>query len=144
MYTRLTTIFSFFVAVCLLFSAPVFGGDLEGFQGEWEIVAVQSQGQNMQLPGKPTLKFEGNTSTSTVNGKTMEVSTFKLDEAKTPKTIDTTSQAEGGATKLGIYQIEGDEMAICVSTKADERPAEFVTKEGDAHTVLLMLRRKKQ
>jgi uncharacterized protein (TIGR03067 family) len=144
MDTRLTIIPSFFAAVCLLFSAPVSGGDLEDFQGEWEIVAVQSQGQNIQLPGKPTLKIEGNKSTSTVNGKTMEVATFKLDEAKTPKTIDTASQAENGATKLGIYQIEGDEMAICVSTKDGERPAEFVTKEGDAHIVLLMLRRKTQ
>jgi uncharacterized protein (TIGR03067 family) len=61
-------------------------------------------------------------------GATVEVSTFKVDATKNPKTIDFTSTSgfQKGKTTKGIYKIDGDDLTICRGLSPETvRPNEF-------------------
>lgn len=67
----------------------------------------------------------------------------KLDSSKSPKEIDLTHRSEVGPTWPGIYEINGDDMKICLDLEGKARPTEFKTKPGSKQ-LLLVLKRKKQ
>jgi uncharacterized protein (TIGR03067 family) len=124
--------------------------DKDNIQGTWKVESVKMNGQDKDGKGellkkstveiaadKMLVKFnEGNKST-----------TYTLDPAAKPKTIDITPQGEGdgkGETVPGIYKLEGDTLTICFPCGAKtDRPTEFVSKEG-SDTMLLVLKRVKQ
>jgi uncharacterized protein (TIGR03067 family) len=68
---------------------------------------------------------------------------MKLDSAKTPKEIDLTHHQAGVPAWPGIYEINGDDLKICLDLDGKSRPTEFKTKPDDKH-LLLVLKRKKQ
>jgi uncharacterized protein (TIGR03067 family) len=70
---------------------------------------------------------------------------YKLDPMKKPKHIDTTHELDPGKpiSQLGIYELDGDNLKICLEAADRGRPDKFETKpNGSAH--LMVLRRAKK
>jgi uncharacterized protein (TIGR03067 family) len=83
-----------------------------------------------------------------VKGTTLTLkfpSEFALDDKKTPPEINlevTEGPEREKGTWRGIYQLEGDDLEICISPPDTDRPKEFATREG-VPSVLLILKRAK-
>jgi uncharacterized protein (TIGR03067 family) len=68
-------------------------------------------------------------------------STFTIDETNKLKNID---MKAGDLEIRGIYAVDGDNLKMClVKEKRYERPADFTTKQGDGHGLLVLRRQKK-
>ena len=61
--------------------------------------------------------------------------TFSIDPSKKPKTIDVKFREgpEKGNTSLGIYELDGDDLKLCLSVTTKERPTEFSAKPKSGH-----------
>jgi uncharacterized protein (TIGR03067 family) len=64
---------------------------------------------------------------------------YKIDAGKTPKQIDINEHVKGFSTgpAYGIYQLDGDELRICLPALGKERPTEFASKPGAAQVLIL-------
>jgi uncharacterized protein (TIGR03067 family) len=106
-------------------------GDLEALQGNWAMVALSINGE--ELPedqvkaGKLVVK--GDLYTATLGERTIS-STMKLDPARTPRAVDFTSTdgPQKGQTVKGIYKLDGDRLSICRALRPeDDRPDGFAS-----------------
>ena len=100
------------------------GADLEAYKGM--TLTIQD--------GKSTLKA--------ADGTVLSACELKVDAGRDPKTFDA-KEVEGlgvGRIYKGIWEVEGDTLKWCFSTK--DRPKGFESKEG-ADVFLLVLRRQK-
>lgn len=69
---------------------------------------------------------------------------FKLDSAKSPGTIDATAtdEAHRGEVALGIYELDGDDLKLCLSNgRTATRPTAF---KGEGEYILFKLKRSKK
>jgi uncharacterized protein (TIGR03067 family) len=116
--------------------------DLEMLQGTWSLVSMEAEGKKLPEEAYKGVKvvFEKNKMTMGKGDKT-ETATVILDASKKPKWINTT--AKGGDELEGIYDLNGDDLKICLSKKRGDRPKEFITKADREHG-LLVLKRQKQ
>jgi RNA polymerase sigma factor (sigma-70 family) len=126
--------------------------DKERIQGTWHMVSAEVDGVPAPFAGKPEedakmlAVFAGDKwTTGFFKG---EGFTFKLDSDKKPKAIDLQPAEDAKKTLLGIYELDGDDLKICICTAdliapgKQERPAAFATKEG-SNTMLVVLKRQK-
>jgi uncharacterized protein (TIGR03067 family) len=68
---------------------------------------------------------------------------YHLDPAKSPKEIDFTILGEVKKTALGIYQLDGDTLTLCLSidpAKVSERPTAFAARAGEKRVILTLRR----
>jgi uncharacterized protein (TIGR03067 family) len=121
--------------------------DQEKIQGTWKAVACQVEGQDMDL-NDPRFEtqwtFRGNNLTITAQGLT-NYSTFQLDPARKPKGIDMLVGKDqagkgDGKTSLGVYELDGDTLKICVFPNKQGRPAAVAARRGDGAFVLIFKR----
>ena len=109
--------------------------DRAALQGEWEIVSAESNGE----PPPPGLldgaKFAFSGDNATLLGKE---GTFELDATKSPRQIDF---IRGKIRQVGIYELDGDSLKLCVGP-ADDRPKEFKTKPRTDHSLFVLKRKK--
>lgn len=124
--------------------------DKDNIQGTWRVESVKMNGQDKDGKGELLKKSTFEIAADKMLVKFNEgnkPSTYTLDPAAKPKTIDITPQGEGdgkGETVPGIYKLEGDTLTICLPCGAQmERPTEFVSKEG-SNTLLILLKRVKK
>jgi uncharacterized protein (TIGR03067 family) len=137
--------------------------DLADFQGNWQLVGGETKGAPLpeilikatDLQWKirgGTIETRARSMHTTFDEKTGKVesqkaeeferSTFKVDASKKPKQIDLASQKTGKAI-LGIYELQGDELKICIAPDGKTRPSEFKTAP-DSEAAVLVLKRIKQ
>ena len=118
--------------------------DAKKLEGTWAVVSLERDGQKA-----PDEQAKGITVTFAAGGKVTfktpdkEINgTYKVDAGKKVKEI--TLEANDEKTLYGIYKLDGDSLTICaVDTSADERPAEFATKEGSKARLVVLKREKK-
>jgi uncharacterized protein (TIGR03067 family) len=70
---------------------------------------------------------------------------MKIDASKSPKHMDVSKGTQFGSGETvwpGIYELNGDDLKICLDLEGKTRPTEFKTKAGDK-CLLLVLKRKK-
>jgi uncharacterized protein (TIGR03067 family) len=120
--------------------APEEKPDAEKLAGKWTVVSVTDGGKE-----KPTedgvLTFGKDKATYKTTNRTADL-TFKLDPSKKPKWIDLTN--EEGETSLGIYELDGDTLTICIKDEGDgKRPDKFVSEAGTPNDLLFVLKREK-
>jgi uncharacterized protein (TIGR03067 family) len=68
---------------------------------------------------------------------------YHLDPTKSPKTIDIVTLGGARKTALGLYQLDGDTLKLCLSldpAKVSERPKEFGSREGESRVVVTLKR----
>jgi uncharacterized protein (TIGR03067 family) len=118
------------------------------FQGAWDVVKLELFGRDVTAAVKetnPTMTFDGNKYAFEAGPET-EKGTFKIDPKAKPATIDLmiTEGRGKGKTQLGIYQLDGDTLKICMADEgAKDRPTKFASAKGEAEMVLFTLKRKK-
>jgi uncharacterized protein (TIGR03067 family) len=109
--------------------------DRAALQGEWEIVSAESNGE----PPPPGLldgaRFAFSGDKLTLLGKE---GTFELDASKSPRQIDF---VRGKSRQIGIYELDGDSLKLCVRP-ADDRPKELKTKSRTDHSLFILKRKK--
>jgi RNA polymerase sigma factor (sigma-70 family) len=118
--------------------------DRDRLQGTWEITSIHMDGKEPQGAEADNIKrqrfvFKGNKLIAKGEG------TYAIDPGKKPKEIDLKieegPEAERGTWK-GIYELKGNELTLCMALPNQDRPTEFVSKEGET-TVLVRLKRAK-
>jgi uncharacterized protein (TIGR03067 family) len=138
---------------------PAAKSDQENIQGTWKGLSADVQGQ--QIPDvvvkavSPTVTFAGDKVTWQTNpapdakdlfggvlAKFSLDGVFHLDPTKSPKTIDLMVLGQNAKTPLGtpaprallgIYQLDGDSLEICIAVDpehAEERPGTFASVPG--------------
>ena len=117
----------------------------QNLQGTWKVVFAESRGEvapQKEIDGMEII-FAGDTIQVREKGKVQERFKFKLDPTMTPRAIDFTF-TEGkkkGRTDRGIYQIEGNNLKICIEENKDApRPRDFATKEGSDLSLVVLKR----
>ena len=111
--------------------------ELKRLEGTWEAVAAVVDGIK-QVPAKGKghrLVIQGDAYTLETSVKPFVKGTLKVDPAKKPHTLDLIP-ADGGASGKPIpciYELNGDELRVCVGRIGKARPAEFISKEGSRH-----------
>src|SRR5689334_7734399 len=62
---------------------------------------------------------------------------FALDGGKSPATVDyrNLTGTHKGKTQAGIFQLEGDDLLVCVAAPGGQRPREFASAKGDGRSL---------
>jgi uncharacterized protein (TIGR03067 family) len=131
--------------------------DLALLQGEWRVIAIESDGSKVppMLLRSFLMTFKGNTFTAVHVEKVDDVDTelrssgtFKIDPTKEPKWLDVVkkpaSADEKETTQYAIYKFDGDKLIICSTRVGDkERPTTFAPKRKLGFTILTLERVKR-
>jgi uncharacterized protein (TIGR03067 family) len=145
-------IYSFIVAVggacvCLVSTSARAETDAERFQGTWTVQKMTRQGQEVPDEKVKQLRvsFEGDKFLAKREDKVAEASTFTLDEAKNPKTIDMLpAKTTEKRPAQGIYKLEGDKLTMIWRKEGKERPADFDAAAAGPEVVFIVLHREKK
>ena len=107
--------------------------NLEKLSGDWSVITVDHHGRKFTEDerSRPLVTFKGNQMTVKDNGA-IHPGTFRIDPNATPAQIDVTPSAGPNKDKTfqGIYQLDGDQLKLCVREKGAGRPIEFKGGEG--------------
>src|SRR2546421_313304 len=87
--------------------------------GAWVVESMEMMGKKVESSVGDTFTFAGDKVTFKTKLKE-EPETYKLDPGKKPREIDFKSKE----TILGIYELDGDTLKLCVSTSG-KRPTAF-------------------
>lgn len=120
--------------------------DLEAMQGSWLVESMVERGKKPAAEELKTLEVTIKADLLTVkeNGKVVDEFKLKLDPAKKPKSLDLIYiDKSGKKPDIGIYDLDGDRLRICIDVEGKERPGEFASTEKSTHS-LIVLKRKKQ
>jgi uncharacterized protein (TIGR03067 family) len=120
--------------------------DLKKFQGTWECVAMEREGDAIppeQLKGS-TAVYEDDRVTLYRDGEFFRRGIVTLDPSQKPKRINTWDLGGPYAddTVPGIYEIDGDTLKICFSRPKVARPSEFTTKKEPGFLYCVYKRKK--
>ena len=120
--------------------------DLDKMQGTWNLVSAMEDGtalpedevkQTTIVVKGQTFRFPG-----LAEDATARAGTFKLDAAKNPKEMDTTSDEK--EVSLGIYELEPDSYKVCFAPPGKPRPTNFSSQPGSGRILQVWERQKKQ
>lgn len=119
--------------------------EVERHQGTWAITSFIRAGKESpkELVDSIVRVVEGDHVVWKRLGKSFAGTTVELDPSKTPQTIDVLP--DGGRARgervLGIYQLDGATLVICMADPGKERPKTFEAPAGSKLT-LFRCRRK--
>jgi uncharacterized protein (TIGR03067 family) len=106
--------------------------DRQKLEGKWTITSAVMDGNKVpkgQLKG--FVIFKGKHYSYRTNGEKGE-GTFKIDPTKNPKFLDSIP-SDGpvkGMTVEQIYEVDGENLKICLTLPGNDRPTEFKSEPG--------------
>jgi uncharacterized protein (TIGR03067 family) len=110
-------------------------------EGEWSIVSSEIDGQALPHEGlkdnSTKMVVKERETTVTLGAVVLLKAKITVDPSKKPKRIDYTIIDGGpkGKTQLGIYELDGDTVKLCIAWPGMDRPVDFRTQEGDGRTL---------
>jgi uncharacterized protein (TIGR03067 family) len=117
------------------------GGPATEIEGEWKMVSGSMDGHPMQasLVQQGRRVAKGNRLTVLFGTQVYLKARVMLDPSKSPRQIDYAIASEAGARsmQLGIYELDGKKLKICMAGVGRPRPMEFETLRGDGRTLSL-------
>jgi RNA polymerase sigma factor (sigma-70 family) len=121
--------------------------DLDKLQGTWEVTTFQVRGIELEGPIADQFKaikfvFKGDQliyDGKGEDGKAPPPQKIKLDPKKDPKHIDLTPLDAKPNTTEGVYDIQGDELRLCLAQN-EQRPKAMASNK-DTRDVFLILKR---
>jgi len=119
--------------------------DLDRFQGTWYLIAAVEDGKVLPQDKvkQETIVFKGDTFRfpGSAEDATSKSGTFKLDETKTPKEIDSISTDK--VVMLGIYRMDDNGYKICFAPPGKPRPTDIRSEPGSGYILQSWGREKK-
>jgi len=118
--------------------------DLERFQGTWYLIAAVEDGNVLpeDKVKQETIVFKGDTFRFPGSADaTSKAGTFKLDENKTPKEIDSISTDK--IVMLGIYRMDDNGYKVCFAPAGKPRPTDIRSEPGSGYILQSWGREKK-
>lgn len=107
--------------------------------GQWQVTYSEDSGRKAPPEMLKNLRFEFTAEKMlTQIADRKSESTYKLNPSTSPALIDFT---ENGHTKMGIYDLDGDALRICIAETGSERPTSFDSLPNSANDVVIMLKR---
>jgi uncharacterized protein (TIGR03067 family) len=129
------------LTMCLSYAADK---DLDKLQGTWQMQKLVGRGKEIDGDRARAISyvFDGDSAKRLVNGvDRKDPGTIKIDASKKPAHIDLKPAKEGDPTMLGIFEIDGDTLKWCFSSK--KRPEKFESVEGSDNILMIFKRVKK-
>ena len=125
--------------------APTAQAERQKLQGGWQMVSMEQAGLRAQ-GNDMGYRFTGNQWAMLVQGRWTASMPFTLDPSQEPKAIDLTMvPGPNKQTFLGIYQVDGDSLTLCLNfTPAEaggKRPTTFHSLPSAPTVNLFVLRR---
>jgi uncharacterized protein (TIGR03067 family) len=123
--------------------------EAERLRDVWRLVAVERAGVKEPRPKRGEepriLTFDGDKFALKRGDAVLQAGTRKLDPTKTPKALAlAVAEGEGkGTTQLGVYDLTGDTLKVCLDPQGKKRPAGFETAPESGYT-LFVLQRERQ
>jgi uncharacterized protein (TIGR03067 family) len=115
--------------------------DKEAIKGTWTVTKAEENGKAQDELNKAKFTFKDDKLTLKLPMEKDPVElTFKLDSGKMPKSIDI-QPTDSKDPAVGIYELKGDTLKLCVMDPGGKRPGEF--KAGSKGIVLIELSRDK-
>jgi uncharacterized protein (TIGR03067 family) len=104
--------------------------DIKIIQGTWKVVSLEIEGSASSPVtfAESKIRIEGDQFTTIGMGADYN-GRISLNQKSNPKSIDMnfTSGPEAGNRSLGIYEITGDTLVICLTLSGEVRPIRFAT-----------------
>jgi uncharacterized protein (TIGR03067 family) len=111
---------------------------LRAFEGEWQFVSLEVDGAAMPAPmtAQSCLLIDGDRFRMESPEAHYE-GVFTIDvEADTPHIdIEFVEGPEAGNWSYGIYELDGDDLLLCLGLTGAPRPARFATTAGSGHAL---------
>jgi uncharacterized protein (TIGR03067 family) len=123
--------------------------EAQHLQGTWKLVKFDTPPERKppeDIVAKMGLIFAANKLITRDGDHLGDESTYAIDPSKSPRWFDTVATAgpNKGKTAKGIYELNGDELRICIGPPGQKRPFEFkVTDEPNNQTGIMYLKRVK-
>src|SRR5262245_37357404 len=120
--------------------------ELKQLEGVWQITSGEKDGKSIDSIKRDKLTVSRDNFTVHHNGKVEFTATIKLYPNKKPKAVDLriTSEKHKGKTVLGIYELNGDDLNLCLTgVGAKSRPTNFSAKRGTDSLAMVLNREKK-
>ena len=121
--------------------------DTKKLQGTWYTASVESHGRNVPVErivakGVRLVVESDRWTLKEAQGDADKEFAVRLDPAKRPAALDFTynSGENKGKTSLGIYELDGNTLRICVGEPGDPRPTKF---DGGGDYTLEVFKREK-
>ena len=120
--------------------------EMKKLEGIWATVSIEAAGEKVTDKDKiktRKLTTKGDKYTLKVGDETVE-GTIDINPTKKPKTIDVkpASGSNKGKTLLGIYELDGDSLKICLAPPGKDRPTAFSTAAEDGQQLVVYKREK--
>ena len=108
-------------------------------EGEWQMVSAVFDGKPLadDMVKWCTRTTRGDHTVVMAGPQTMVNARFTLDRSNNPRAIDYVNLhgSAKGKTQLGIYQLDGDRLAVCMSPPGKPRPASFDSSPRDGRSL---------
>lgn len=116
--------------------------ELKAMAGTWKEISRQRNGQLVATDELGTMTQDELGSAAAGGGDRFGLTyTVRIDPTASPKTIDYIVTG-GAVVRLGIYELNGDTLRICLARPGAARPKEFASPAGQ-DLVLSVYRREK-
>jgi uncharacterized protein (TIGR03067 family) len=126
----------------LALGAEATKADAEKMQGTWQVERFTENGEDGEIPAGLVAVIQDNGFEVKLGDQFAEPKVaLKLDSSKTPKAVDFVD-GDGRLVLTGIYEIEGDRLRICASTKG-QRPEKFASEKNSGVRLLVLKRQAK-
>jgi uncharacterized protein (TIGR03067 family) len=122
--------------------------EVKKFAGTWAVIESEHGGKKAEKKEIAPLSVEISGDKMTTRDGTdvkEESSIVLLDPKAKPASVDLkiTSGDDKDKVVKAIYKFDDDKLTICFAEPGKDRPKEFAGKEGTGHTVLTLLKQKK-
>jgi uncharacterized protein (TIGR03067 family) len=118
-------------------------GDTKKLQGTWMVLVNESKdsktGEESNARQEYRVIIEGDRLTWK-SLRTEDTVTFRVDSTKTPKTLDLDLH-DGKPNNLCIYELEGDNLKICIGHFGRRRPSGFDVSKRPGASLLTFMRK---
>jgi uncharacterized protein (TIGR03067 family) len=118
--------------------------ELKRLEGTWEQTSAEYKSKKIDFPvgGRPRLIIQGERFTREAGGKASAAGTLRVDPGKNPRAIDLIESGKLDVNRpgLGIYELNGDELRMCVAVPGQPRPTAFSAEEGNRQAIITLRR----